>query len=51
MQKCNVACCLVWVCNLVTRIEEHRLREFENRALRKMSGPKGDEVTGNWRAL
>jgi hypothetical protein len=26
--------------------EEHRLRVFENRVLRKMFGPKKDEVTG-----
>ena len=24
---------------------------FENRALRKVFGPKGDEVTGEWRKL
>jgi hypothetical protein len=29
--------------------EEHRLRVFENRALRRIFGPKGDEVTGNLR--
>jgi hypothetical protein len=26
--------------------EEHRLREFENRVLRIIFGPKGDEVIG-----
>jgi hypothetical protein len=26
--------------------EEHRLRVFENRVLRRISGPKRDEVTG-----
>jgi hypothetical protein len=31
--------------------EEDRLRVFENRVLREMSGPKQDEVTGNWRRL
>jgi hypothetical protein len=31
--------------------EEHRLRVFENRALRRIFGPKGDEVTGKWRKL
>jgi hypothetical protein len=30
--------------------EEHRLRMFKNRVLRKM-GPKRDEVTGEWRRL
>jgi hypothetical protein len=29
--------------------EECRLNIFENRVLRKISGPKGDEVTGQWR--
>jgi hypothetical protein len=29
--------------------EEHSLREFENRVLRKIFGPKRDEVTGEWR--
>jgi hypothetical protein len=31
--------------------EEHRLREFENRVLRRIFGPKRDEVTGEWRKL
>jgi hypothetical protein len=26
--------------------KEHRLREFENRVLRRISGTKRDEVTG-----
>ena len=32
-------------------IEERRLRVFENRVLRKIFGPKRDEVTGEWRRL
>ena len=28
-----------------------RLRVFENRALRRIFGPKRDEVTGEWRKL
>jgi hypothetical protein len=36
---------------LVSLREEHRLRVFENRVLRGMFGPKGDEVTGEWRKL
>jgi hypothetical protein len=31
--------------------EERRLRVFENRVLRKIFGPKRDEVTGEWRKL
>jgi hypothetical protein len=31
--------------------EEHRLRMFENRVLRKIFGPRRDEVTGKWRKL
>jgi hypothetical protein len=30
----------------LTLREEHRLRVFENRALRRIFGPKRDEVTG-----
>jgi hypothetical protein len=29
----------------------HRLRVFENRVLRRIFGPKRDEVTGGWRKL
>jgi hypothetical protein len=29
-------------------MEEHRLRVFENRVLRRIFGPKRDEVTGEW---
>jgi len=31
--------------------EEHRLRVFENRMLRRIFGPKMDEVTREWRKL
>jgi hypothetical protein len=31
--------------------EERRLRVFENRVLRKIFGPKREEVTGEWRKL
>jgi hypothetical protein len=31
--------------------EEPRLRVFENRVLRRIFGPKIDEVTGEWRKL
>jgi hypothetical protein len=32
-------------------MEEHRLRVFENRVLRKIFGPKRDEVIEGWRKL
>jgi hypothetical protein len=47
----NFACCFVWVCNLVAHNEKHRLRVFENKVLRRIFGPKSDEVTGEWRKL
>jgi len=31
--------------------EERKLRVFENRVLRRVFGPKRDEVTGEWRKL
>jgi hypothetical protein len=31
--------------------KEHRLRVFETRALRRIFGPKRDEMTGDWRKL
>jgi len=31
--------------------EERRLRVFENGVLRRIFGPKRDEVTGQWRKL
>jgi hypothetical protein len=31
--------------------EEHRRKVFENRVLRRIFGPKRDEVTGEWREL
>ena len=31
--------------------EERRLRVFENRVLRRILGPKRDEVTGEWRKI
>jgi hypothetical protein len=35
----------------LTLREEHILRVFENRMLRRIFGPKRDEVTGGWRKL
>jgi hypothetical protein len=31
--------------------EEHRLKVYENRVLRRIFGTKRDEVTGEWRKL
>jgi hypothetical protein len=35
----------------LTLREEHRLRVFENRVLRRIFGPKRDKITGEWRRL
>jgi hypothetical protein len=35
----------------LTMREEHRLRVFENRMLRRIFGHKRDEVMGEWRKL
>ena len=40
--------CETW--SMILR-EERRLRVFENRVLRRVFGPKRDEVTGEWRKL
>jgi hypothetical protein len=40
--------CKTWS---LTLRKEHRLRGFENRVLRRIFGPKRDEVTGEWRKL
>jgi hypothetical protein len=40
--------CETW---FLTIREEHRLRMFENRVLRRIFGPKRNEVTGGWREL
>ena len=40
--------CDIW--SVILR-EENRLRVFENRVLRKIFGPKRDELTGDWKKL
>jgi hypothetical protein len=35
----------------LTLREESKLRVFENKVLRKIFGPKRNEVTGEWRKL
>ena len=44
---------VLYVCETwsLTLREEHRLRVFENRVLRRIFGPKRDGVTGEWRKL
>jgi len=39
----------VW--NLVSDIKGHRLRVFENSMLRRIFGPKSEDVAGGWRKL
>ena len=35
----------------MTLLEERKLRVFENMVLRRIFGPRRDEVTGKWRGL
>ena len=35
----------------LTLREERKLREFENKVLRRIFGPRRDEITGDWRRL
>ena len=35
----------------LTLRKAHRLRVFQNRVLRRMVGPKREELTGEWRKL
>ena len=55
-----VLCFVILICFVCTSVrntwsltlsEERRLRVFENRVLRRVFGPKRDEVTGGWRKL
>jgi hypothetical protein len=45
---CKLYGCESWS---LTFREECRLRVFENKVLRRIFGPKRDEVTGEWRRL
>ena len=40
--------CEIWS---LTLRKEHQLRVFEKRVLRRIFGPRRDEVTGEWREL
>jgi hypothetical protein len=55
IRKCKTVILLVtlYVCETwsLTLREEQRLRVFENRVLRRIFGPKRDEVTGGWKRL
>ena len=51
--------CLVWILRMnraipprsLTLREERKLRVFQNMVLRRIFGPRSDEVTGEWRRL
>jgi len=44
--------CSLWVWNFVAYIEGGtEAKGFENKVLRRIFGPKRDEVTGEWRKL
>jgi hypothetical protein len=51
--KTNIFACVFYGCETwsLTLREERRLRVFENRVLRRIFGPKRDEVTEEWRKL
>jgi hypothetical protein len=44
----DLCCCETW--SLAIR-EAYRLRMFEKRVVRRISGPKREEVTEEWRKL
>ena len=49
-------CCILYIYSTnvtwsLTLREERKLRVFENRVLRRIFGPRRDEVTGEWRRL
>ena len=47
----RLCCCYIHESWSLTLREERRLRVFENGVLRRIFGPKRDEVTGGWRKL
>jgi hypothetical protein len=53
MNKTIIPPVVLYVCEtwFLTLREEHRLRMFENRVLRRIFGPKRDEGMGEWRKL
>jgi hypothetical protein len=45
-------CCAVWVLNFVCHPKgKNRLRVLQKMVLRRIFGPKRDEVTGGWTEL
>ena len=50
---CDVLPVVLYGCETwsLTLREERKLRVFENRVLRRIFGPRRDEVTGEWRRL
>jgi hypothetical protein len=53
MYKAIILSSVLYVCETwsLTLREENRVRVFKNRQLRKIFGPKSDEVRGEWRKL
>jgi hypothetical protein len=52
MKNYNFAFNFAWVCNWVSDIKERTwIKGTENKLLRRIFGPKGDEVIGCWRKL
>jgi hypothetical protein len=48
---CKTIILLMVLYGSLTLREEHRLGVFENRVLRRIFGPRRDEMTGEWRKL
>jgi hypothetical protein len=53
MYKTVISLVVLYGCETwsLTLRDEHRLRVFENRMLRRIFGHKREEVTGGWRRL
>jgi hypothetical protein len=46
-----LSCAFFFIYNILISREEHSLRVFENKVLRKILRPKRDEVKGEYRRL
>jgi len=47
-----LTCCFVWLRNLVCQSKGRiQIVSVENRVLRGIFGPKGEEMAGGWRRL